>query len=255
MLHPFISNEGPRPWRIHVVLASTAFHAAVLALAVTPVTPAHFSNPPRAKEEVHYVALSLGGSHREPARATSRRTMNRALHGALLPPHVGPIDLGFALTLVSAWPSLPESSFPLMADSLWGDPSSESTWGRAERASRGPGRALVSSDSDAYIAATVEKSAIGTSDNPKPIYPLDLLNRLIEARFSVFFVVDTSGRIDAATIEIPPSVHDGFARAVQDVLVRWHFFPAEVRGRRVRQLMEQPFEFRIVSGQPAGVGQ
>jgi hypothetical protein len=42
-----------------------------------------------------------------------------------------------------------------------------------------------------------------------------------------------------------------FAKAVRDVLLRWHFTPAEVRGRRVRQLTEQAFEFRIVSGQYA----
>ena len=78
--------------------------------------------------------------------------------------------------------------------------------------------------------------------------------RAFEARFSVFFIVDTTGRIDATTIEVPPSVDVRFANAVRDVLVRWHFFPAEVRGRRVRQLMEQPFEFRIVNARLARAG-
>ena len=77
---------------------------------------------------------------------------------------------------------------------------------------------------------------------------------MIEARFSVFFVVDTTGRIDPKTIEVPPSVEGGFAKAVREVLVLWHFFPAEVRGRRVRQLMEQPFEFRIVDARLARFG-
>jgi protein TonB len=142
-----------------------------------------------------------------------------------------------------------------MADSLWGDPTSEFPRGRADRSSAdgGAGRE-TGTDSVAYIAATVEKPAAGAGDNPKPVYPTDLLNRMIEARFSVFFIVDTTGRIDPATIEVPPSVEGGFNKAVRDVLVLWHFFPAEVRGRRVRQLMEQPFEFRIVDARLARFG-
>jgi hypothetical protein len=243
VLHPFISCQAPRPRRIHVLFASTAFHAALLSLAVTPVTPARFSSVPRATEVVHYMTLSLGSVVRTERAGTPHRTV----HGAPRPPRIGPIDLAFALTLVSTPPSVATPSFPALADSLWGDPSSASPVGRADRSSPSPGRgAGVGSDSGAYIAATVEKEAVGTGDNAKPAYPSDLLNRLVEARFSVFFVVDTTGRVDSTTIEVPPSVHVQFAKAVRDVLVHWHFYPAEVRGRRVRQLMEQPFEFRIV---------
>jgi protein TonB len=224
-----------------LLLASTAFHAVLLGFAIKPVSQARFSSAPRAVEEVHYLSLSLGENRRERAGRP-----HRASRGTLHPPRFVAVDLTSALTLVSA-PSIPTPTFPLIADSLWGDPLGESTLGLPGRSSRGAAEGDgVGSDSVAYIAATVEKEAAGLGDNPKPTYPSDLLNRLIEARFSVFFVVDTSGRIDPRTIEVPPSVHEGFAKAVLDVLVRWHFYPAEVRGRRVRQLMEQPFEFRIV---------
>jgi protein TonB len=243
VLHPFISNPGTRPGRYHFVLASTAFHVALLSLAVTPIVPAHFSSPPRAVEEVQYLTLSLGAA----VRSVRPRAPHRTMRGVPRLPQIGPIDLSSALSIVPDLPALAAPSFPLISDSLWGDPLSASASG-SDGIAPGPGRGLgVASDSGAYIAATVEKEAVGTGDNPKPVYPSDLLNRMVQARFSVFFVVDTTGRIDTTTIEVPPSVHVQFAKAVRDVLVLWHFYPAEVRGRRVRQLMEQPFEFRIVS--------
>jgi protein TonB len=243
VLHPFISCQAPQPRRIHVLLASAVFHAGLVGLAVTPFTPARFSTVPRATEVVHYMTLSLGSAvHTERAGRP-----HHTVRGAPRPPRIGPIDLAFALTLVSTQPSVATPSFPVLADSLWGDPFSDSPAGRADRSSASTGQGPdVGSDSGPYIAATVEKEAVGTGDNAKPTYPSDLLNRLIEAKFSVFFVVDSTGRVDSTTIEVPPSVHVQFAKAVRDVLVHWHFYPAEVRGRRVRQLMEQPFEFRIV---------
>jgi TonB family protein len=250
VLHPFISCQASPPRRIHVLLASTAFHAVLLGLAITPVTSARFSSVPHAVEAVQYMTLSLGGAVRTEPAGTPHRTV----HGTLRAPRIGPIDLAVALTLVSTEPSTPTPSFPSMADSLWGDPLSNSPVGRPDLSSPSPGQGPgVGSDSGAYIAATVEKEAVSTGDNAKPVYPSDLLNRLVEARFSVFFVVDTTGRVDSTTIEVSPSVHVQFAKAVRDVLVHWHFYPAEVRGRRVRQLMEQPFEFRIVASRFAGV--
>ena len=251
MIHPFISSPGSRPPRLmHLMLASATFHAALLGLVITPVSPAHFSSAPRVVEQVQYLTLSLGGAK----HLASAGRSHRPTRGSLRLPQFGPIDLDFALTLVSA-PAPPADFVAPMADSLWGDAMSESRLGRPDNAlTEAGGVRGIGSDSVAYIAATVEKAAAGAGDNPKPVYPSDLLNRMIEARFSVFFIVDTTGRIDPTTIEVPPSIEGGFAKAVRDVLVLWHFFPAEVRGRRVRQLMEQPFEFRIVEARLARFG-
>jgi len=41
-------------------------------------------------------------------------------------------------------------------------------------------------------------------------------------------------------------VQEPFSSAVTRVMVKWHFLPAQRNGRRVRQLVEQPFSFRIV---------
>jgi protein TonB len=69
--------------------------------------------------------------------------------------------------------------------------------------------------------------------------------RGIEANFNVSFVVDTSGVVDQQTVEMPASIQEEFTNAVVEVLFNWHFAPAELGGRRVRQRVLQPFTFRL----------
>ena len=246
MLHPFISCSDSRPRRVRPILLSAAFHAALLGMAVTPVRPARFASVPRAVgESIQYATISMGTTRLDRAGTPHRRarTVPR-------PPRFGGFDFTFALNLVSSELPLPDPEPPRLVDSLFGDPLGRSPFSPSNRASEGEGIGVGGGvDSVAYIAANVDRTAESSGANPKPTYPPELLNRLVEASFSVYFVVDTTGRIDTTTIQVPPSVDRRFAKAVLDVLPRWHFVPAEIRGRRVRQLMEQPFEFRIVSGQ------
>jgi protein TonB len=57
------------------------------------------------------------------------------------------------------------------------------------------------------------------------------------------FVLDTTGRVDAKSIEFPTTVHPLFIRAVQNALLRSRYFPAELGGMRVRQFVAQQFKF------------
>jgi hypothetical protein len=64
---------------------------------------------------------------------------------------------------------------------------------------------------------------------------------------SARFVVDTLGRVEPASIEITETTHTLFADAVRVALLRQRFLPAAAGGHLVRQLVVQPFEFRIRS--------
>jgi TonB family protein len=98
---------------------------------------------------------------------------------------------------------------------------------------------------NAYDEVTVEKRAVPAPVNPKPHYPPRMLHRGIESNFNVYFVVDTSGSVDPETVELPRSVQEDFTNAVAEVLYKWHFVPAELGGRRVRQRVLQPFSFLL----------
>jgi TonB family protein len=59
------------------------------------------------------------------------------------------------------------------------------------------------------------------------------------------FVVDTTGYADMTQFRVLKSTHALFTQAVKDALPKMEFTPAEIGGRRVRQLVQMPFSFYI----------
>jgi TonB family protein len=98
----------------------------------------------------------------------------------------------------------------------------------------------------AYDESGVDRMATPNPANPKPRYPSRMRARGLETRFIVYFVVDTTGVIDTTTVELPAAVERDFTTAVSEVMVRWHFVPAQRSGLRVRQVMSQPFIFQMM---------
>jgi TonB family protein len=97
----------------------------------------------------------------------------------------------------------------------------------------------------AYDESAVDRLATPHPANPKPRYPWRMRARGLETRFVVYFVVDTSGVVDTTSVELPATVERDFATAVTEVMVRWHFVPAALSGRPVRQIVMQPFVFQM----------
>jgi TonB family protein len=58
------------------------------------------------------------------------------------------------------------------------------------------------------------------------------------------FVVDTTGAVEPDNVGIVSSTDPLFTDAVRDALQLARFRPAIHKGRAVRQLVRQPFEFR-----------
>ena len=96
-----------------------------------------------------------------------------------------------------------------------------------------------------YFEYQVEKAVVARPDNPRPNYPETLRLAGVVGQVLVQYVVDTLGRVEPKSIRILASSHDLFASAVKEVLPRQRFLPAEIRGRRVRMLVQQPFSFTI----------
>ena len=92
--------------------------------------------------------------------------------------------------------------------------------------------------------ASVERPAALRSP-PRPRYPDQLRAARITGRVVVRFVVDTLGRIEPASVRISESSHDLFTHSVQAVLPTLRFAPAAAGGRKVRMLVDLPFEFRL----------
>lgn len=106
---------------------------------------------------------------------------------------------------------------------------------------------------DSVFTVLEVDSAVARSQNSAaPAYPLDLVQKHIEGGVIVRYVVDTTGFADTTSFEVIKSTNDGFVRAVRDALPYMRFAPAKIGARKVRQLVEQPFTFRIAPGVAAG---
>jgi len=96
-----------------------------------------------------------------------------------------------------------------------------------------------------YSEATVERTVLPWSRNPTPVYPSHLRASGLQGTVVVRFVVDTSGVVEQGSIAVLEATHVAFADAVRAWLPRTRYFPAEVSGRHVRQLVQQRVEFQL----------
>lgn len=98
---------------------------------------------------------------------------------------------------------------------------------------------------DTYFENQVERAAALRPGSRAPRYPPLLRSANVEGEVLVQFVVDTLGRVDSTTFHVLKSTHDLFTLAVKDVAFRYRFRPAELGGRKVKQLVQMPFDFRV----------
>ena len=91
----------------------------------------------------------------------------------------------------------------------------------------------------------VDSAVVRYEDGAAPAYPESMLKRRIEGSVVVQYVVDTLGHADTTTFRIISATHNDFAQAVKLTLPRMRFHPAIMANRRVPQLVQQPFAFKI----------
>ena len=100
------------------------------------------------------------------------------------------------------------------------------------------GLGAVYSEASVDLPATVEWQ-------PAPRYPSVLRAAGLGGRVVLQFVVDTSGRVEPASVTVLEVVHLAFGASAEEAVLRTRFRPARVRGQPVRQLVRQGVTFRI----------
>jgi len=96
-----------------------------------------------------------------------------------------------------------------------------------------------------YFEFQVEKPVVPAPGNTGPRYPEMLKSANVEGTVLAQFVVDTTGRVEPNSFKVLKSDHDLFTQAVRSALTNMKFLPAEVGGRKVKQLVQQPFQFQL----------
>ena len=100
-------------------------------------------------------------------------------------------------------------------------------------------------DAKTYLEFEVEKQVQLWPGSRGPTYPPDMSDERVEGDVVVQFVVDADGVPRLETLKVLRSTHPSFTRAVREAILGLRFYPAEVNGRKVPQLAQMPFSFRL----------
>src|SRR5206468_3567756 len=106
-------------------------------------------------------------------------------------------------------------------------------------------RAPIAAGKSPYFEFQIEKPATPLPNNPAPRYPDVLRASKVQGEVVAQFVVDTSGRVETTTFKVLKSSHDLFTNSVKAALPNMRFRPAEVGGRKVKQLVQMPFVYSL----------
>ncbi len=107
------------------------------------------------------------------------------------------------------------------------------------------GKAAPVAENQTYFEFQVEKPVVQAPGSSGPRYPDILRSAGVEGEVLAQFVVDTTGRAEKGSLKILKTTHELFAQSVQNALPNMKFIPAEVGGKKVKQLVQQPFTFAI----------
>jgi protein TonB len=100
-------------------------------------------------------------------------------------------------------------------------------------------------DNAPFLAAQVERQVSLAPGSKPPRYPETLRAAGIEGRVVASFVVSDQGVVEEASVRILSSDNSLFNDAVKTALGRMRFVPAEIGGKKVRQLVQMPFVFTL----------
>jgi TonB family protein len=171
---------------------------------------------------------------------------------AFIPASIGGIEIyagGAAIPPQFAAPGTPDGGSRCGAIVLW------------TRGSEVDVRTPLAPDAAAELVRLVESAQVYTADevdvratldtakSPPPLWEDSLRAAGVGGRVVVELVVDADGDPELATLSVVSAAHPALIAAVRRAVGESQFAPATRGGRRVRQLVQQPYDF--VAGPPA----
>lgn len=226
MLDRLLESEANHRRSLSGAVASAATHSALIGLAIYATAQTRVLTPP-PPQAVHpiYFAPRRPAAWGKPAPGVATNAIETRMV------FVNP-------TLSITVPSIDVPLPALGTADFRRDPTGGSaSFGAASTAPNGT--------SATFRADQVEKQVSLIAGSARPRYPEALRMAGIEGQVIAQFVVDDDGRVEEGTIKFVRSDNPLFNDAVRSGLARMRFTPAEIAGKRVRQLVEMPFVFAL----------
>lgn len=161
-------------------------------------------------------------------------------------PVIAPINVPTSIPKVDLT-GLPSASDVKIPEPTRGAASSSRSSSDGDVEGRGGTKGGLGSGVDpnkAYSENQVER-AVQMTRPAVPRYPDALRSVSVQGEVVVRYIVDARGRVEPGSIKILSSSHNLFSDAVRRALLEARFRPAQVGGQSVRQLVEQPFVFKL----------
>ncbi|MBA3343456.1 MAG: TonB family protein [Gemmatimonadaceae bacterium] len=96
-----------------------------------------------------------------------------------------------------------------------------------------------------YFDFQVEKPVAQIPGTGAPRYPDALRSSGVEGEVQAQFVVNEDGRAATSTFKVLKATNELFASSVRAALPNMRFYAAEVGGKKVKQLVQQSFQFKL----------
>lgn len=106
---------------------------------------------------------------------------------------------------------------------------------------------IMPTGSEVYAEALVDEKPSLLSAPPPP-YPALLKQARVQGRVLLRAIVDTTGRIEPASIKILQSPNPGFDEPAREWLMKALFRPARARGQAVRAFISLPVDYSVTPG-------
>jgi periplasmic protein TonB len=162
-------------------------------------------------------------------------------------PVIAPIKVPTSLPAIDlkAMPTVSDAELARASDAVKATGRGAKSSSDGDVDSRSGGKGLGSGDAGrAYNENQVDR-AVQMTRAATPRYPDALRSVSVTGEVQVRYIVDTRGRVEPGSIQVLSATHKLFADAVRAALLESRFRPAEAGGRAVRQLVEQPFIFKL----------
>jgi protein TonB len=236
MFNNLLESKAKRQKRLGGSFASVVAHAAVVVGLVVVTANAGIKNEKPKEEKVDFVEVKKD----EPKPPEPEKPPPPPDAVVTPPPPKGFQVLSAPVEIPNVIPDIDLSK--KVTDEA--DFSGKGVAGGVAKGVEG-GKGPVPQGDQPYFDFQVEKPVVMAPGSQGPAYPDMLRSAGIEGQVLAQFVVDTTGRADMGTFKALKSDNDLFTTAVKNALQRMRFLPAEVGGKKVKQLVQQPFQFSL----------
>ncbi len=236
MFNNLVESQAKKQKRLGGSLTSVILHAGVVAAMIVATANAGIREEEKKEEKVDFVEVKKD----EPKPPEPEKPPPPPDAVAAPPPPKGFQVLSAPIEIPNIIPDIDLSK--KVTDEA--DFSGKGVAGGVAKGVEG-GKGPVPQGDQPYFDFQVEKPVVMAPGATGPAYPDMLRSAGIEGTVLAQFVVDTTGRADMGTFKVLKSDNDLFSNSVKNALQRMRFLPAEVGGRKVKQLVQQPFQFSL----------